>query len=245
MLRIRNLHKVREQGGVRFELRVPEFSLQAGQFAAVVGPSGCGKSTLLDMLALVLKPSRCDEFWLAGRKGTEGVAIGQLWTAGNERALAAIRRRDLGYVLQTGGLMPFLSVEENIRLPVRILGGRISKDEIRNLARGIDIEGVLAKKPHHLSGGQRQRAAILRALVHQPRLILADEPTAAVDKPRARAIVQDFKTLANKRSATVAMVTHDYELVQNHADVVYAFEVTALSATSTCSVCQRQREKLL
>lgn len=238
ILRLRDLRKVREQGDARFELRVPALDLRAGQFVALVGDSGCGKSTLLDILALVSRPDRCDCFEF-NRDGDprRGVDVRALWNAGQESRLAAIRRRDLGYVLQTGGLMPFLSVEENIRLPMRILGAPISQAEIEQLAERIDIRAVLSKKPQYLSGGQRQRAAILRALVHQPGLILADEPTAAVDKRRARAIVADFKRLALERRATIVMVTHDQELVRDLADVTYGFEVTPISPTSSYSVC--------
>lgn len=242
ILHLSNLGKRRgEQGEVRFELRVPEFRLLAGQFAAIVGASGCGKSTLLDILAMVLKPSYCKEFWLAARDapGT-GVDIWALWNTGRENQLAEIRRRDLGYVLQTGGLMPFLSVEENIRLPVRLLGRQITSREIARLAGRLGIGAVLSKKPQYLSGGQRQRTAILRALIHQPRLILADEPTAAVDKTRAREIVNEFKTLARDRKTTIVMVTHDYDLVRNLADVTYTFDVRQLSASEVRSVCYLQ-----
>lgn len=239
LLDLRNLHKVRKQGDVCFELQVPTFRLQAGQFVALVGSSGCGKSTLLDILALVLQPSGCDRFHLYERDGTQ-LDIWRIWNRNGEDQLAKFRRRDLGYVLQTGGLLPFLSVEENIRLPLRILGHRISKETISALARRIDIQSVLSKKPQHLSGGQRQRAAILRALVHRPRLILADEPTAAVDKPRARSIVADFKALARDQGTTIVMVTHDYELVDGLADQVYGFTVTELSPTETHSLCQAQ-----
>ncbi len=241
ILRLANLRKTREQGETRFELHVPAFHLHAGQFVAVVGESGCGKSTLLDLLALVLKPTHCETFWLAEGSGAgRGIDIWQLWNAGAEHKLAEIRRRDLGYVLQTGGLLPFLSVAENIHLPLRILGVPIDHAEIEDLAECIDIRAVLGKKPQHLSGGQRQRAAILRALVHNPRLILADEPTAAVDKSRARAIVQDFKRLACDQGATIIMVTHDYRLVRDLADVTYTFDVTPVSATGIQSVCRLQ-----
>lgn len=239
ILRLRDLRKVREQGDARFELFVPALDLRAGQFVALVGDSGCGKSTLLDILALVSRPDRCACFEF-NRDGDprHGVDVRALWNTGQESRLAAIRRRDLGYVLQTGGLMPFLSVEENIRLPMRILGAPISQAEIEQLAERIDIRAVLSKKPQYLSGGQRQRAAILRALVHQPGLILADEPTAAVDKRRARAIVADFKRLALERRATIVMVTHDQELVRDLADVTHGFEVTPISSTSSYSVCR-------
>lgn len=239
ILRLSDLHKSREQGDVLFRLQIPEFCLQAGQFVALVGDSGCGKSTLLDMLALVSKPSHCQEFQFNWNGlGDQMIDVWNLWSTGEESKLAAIRRRDLGYVLQTGGLMPFLTVEENIRLPMRILGLSIDSQEIARLAAQIDIETILSKKSQHISGGQRQRAAILRALVHKPRLILADEPTAAVDKKRAKLIVQDFKNLAVDRGTTIVMVTHDYDLVRDYADVTYTFDVSQVSAAETHSICR-------
>lgn len=239
ILHLVNIRKVREQGDVRFELHIPEFCLNAGQFVAVVGDSGCGKSTLLDMLALVSKPNYCDEFQLTQDDCEQpSIDIWQLWNSNAESQLAAIRRRDLGYVLQTGGLMPFLSVKENIRLPMRILGLTIDKAEIHRLAESIGIQAILSKKPQFISGGQRQRVAILRALVHKPRLILADEPTAAVDKKRALTIVQDLKTLAASWKTTIVMVTHDYALVTSLADATYTFDVTQVSATETYSTCR-------
>lgn len=241
ILRLVNLRKVREQGDVRFELQAPDLSLHAGQFVAVVGASGCGKSTLLDILAMVMKPSHCDEFWWANRHQTNAkVNVWDIWNSGAEHRLAEIRRRDLGYVLQTGGLMPFLSVADNIRLPMRILKDEADQTTLVNLAQRIGIDAVLSKKPQHLSGGQRQRAAILRALIHNPRLILADEPTAAVDKERAREIVQDFKALAQDRGTTIVMVTHDHDLVRPLADVTYTFDVARHSDTEVRSVCRLQ-----
>ena len=240
ILRLSNLHKLREQGNVRFSLHIPEFALFPGQFVAIVGDSGCGKSTLLDMLALVSKPTGCQHFhFAADRSAGPVIDIWDLWSSGEESALATIRRRDLGYVLQTGGLMPFLTVEENIRLPLRIQGVKIERREIESLAERIDIKAILSKKSQHISGGQRQRAAILRALVHKPRMILADEPTAAVDKKRARAIVQDFKGLASDRGTTIVMVTHDYDLVKDYADVTYTFDLTEISSVETHSVCRK------
>jgi len=240
ILRLINLHKLREQGNVRFSLHIPEFIIYPGQFVAIVGDSGCGKSTLLDMLALVSKPTGCQRFQFAADRSPGAIIdIWNLWSSGEESALATIRRRDLGYVLQTGGLMPFLTVEENIRLPLRIQGIRIERREIESLAERIDIKAILRKKSQHISGGQRQRAAILRALVHKPRIILADEPTAAVDKKRARSIVQDFKGLALDRGTTIVMVTHDYDLVKDYADVTYTFDLTEISSVETHSVCHK------
>ncbi len=244
VLELAEVEKRRERAGVAFELTVPALSLSAGTFAAVVGESGCGKSTLLDLLALVLRPTTCGAFHLyppvdAGASGP--VDIAALWQAGDEAALAAYRREQLGYVLQTGGLFPFLTVRGNILLSARLKGERIGPDRLAEQAARIGIAEHLAKKPRYLSGGQRQRVAILRAILHRPRLVLADEPTAAVDKARARAIVEDLHGLARDQGTTIVMVTHDQGLVMDLADEVYGFTVEAVDDVTTRSRCTRLR----
>ncbi|MCP4702522.1 MAG: ABC transporter ATP-binding protein [Gammaproteobacteria bacterium] len=232
--------KRREQGGVVFELHVPELRLYKGQFVAVVGDSGCGKSTLLDMLALVSRPSGCEKFSYFESAETEPLRqtdIKSLWDREDERGLAALRRSRLGYVLQTGGLLPFLTVFQNIHLPSKI-NGYHNEAEIRTLAKRFGVEGALEKKPQYLSGGQRQRVAILRALHHRPKIILADEPTAAVDKKRAHNIVEDFNILARENGTTIIMVTHDRDLVKPFAHATCTFDVTNVSETLTRSVCR-------
>lgn len=237
ILEMRNVFKRREQGGVAFELVVPEIRLVSGQFVAVVGDSGCGKSTLLDIMALVSRPSRSTRFrcLFAGNGGSaQELDIGGLWEKNDEMGLATIRMHRLGYVLQTGGLLPFLTVRQNIELPLRIKGeADVSHPGV--LAKKIGIGGLLGKKPQFLSGGQRQRVAIIRALAHKPQLILADEPTAAVDKKRAESIVRDFHSLARESGATIVMVTHDRNLVKDLSDATYTFDVDEISETLTRS----------
>jgi len=160
VLALKNTTKRREQGGIAFELQVPEFQLNKGQFIAIVGDSGCGKSTLLDMLALVSRPTDCEKFDYFEE---QRIDIKNLWAQNDEQGLADLRRSHLGYVLQTGGLLAFLTVLQNIRLPSKINGYQ-NEHEIKSLAKRIGVDGVLHKKPQYLSGGQRQRVAILRAL---------------------------------------------------------------------------------
>jgi putative ABC transport system ATP-binding protein len=233
---LRDLVRVREQGGVAFELRVPAFDLHAGEFVALVGESGCGKSTLLDILALVLRPSSVGSFVLRDGGTHRSVDANALWQANDEDGLARVRREMLGYVLQSGGLLPFLNVRRNIGLPRRLKTGR--RGDIHDLAERMGLGGLLDKKPRYLSGGQRQRVAILRAIGHRPALILADEPTAAVDRARARAIVSDFRDLAKAEGCAIAMVSHDQQLVQDFADRSYGFEVESPSADLTLSTCR-------
>ena len=190
---------------------------------ALVGDSGCGKSTLLDMLALVMQPTRVGRFILnPGREQNSAIDVQSLWENGLESRLAQIRRNYMGYVSQTGGLLSFLSVMDNVCLPARIKGSRNYLQQVTALAARLGIEHCLKRKPDYLSIGQRQRAAILRALAHGPNLVLADEPTAAVDKARARLIMQDLRSVTRESGTAVVVVTHDIELVED-ADITYSF----------------------
>jgi len=209
-----------------FELHVPEFQVAFGEFVAVVGPSGCGKSTLLDLLALVLRPdegSQGEFRFTSGPDGTEQSDINSYWLNHKENEIASIRRRHIGYVLQTGGLLPFLTVRSNIGLTCRLNGIADIDARVSKIASDLGIREQLDKKPQFLSGGQRQRVAIARAMVHQPAVVLADEPTAAVDGERARAIVEQFRLLAKERNTGIVMVTHDEDLVSEVADRKVSF----------------------
>lgn len=191
-----------------------------GQFIAVVGPSGCGKSTLLDILALASAPQKAARF---------EIGVGEehciKLTGKSAAGLAVIRRDFLGYVLQVGGLFPFLSVADNILLPRRLKGLSARMSDITGLAKELGISEHLKKKPAYLSGGQRQRAAIARAMSHEPSIVLADEPTGAVDKITAQAICSLLKKTALARGTTVVMVTHDESLVGQIADRRFTFKL--------------------
>ena len=235
VLSVRNMLKVREKGGVRFALQVPALSVYAGEFLAIVGESGCGKSTLLDMLGLVLRPDSAAEFSLSLPSSSGSATAGKedagqektLLFGQSETVLAQLRKREIGYVLQSGGLLSYLSVLDNILLPCHL--NKISIDTARrhavHLAEILGISSHLNKKPAHLSGGQRQRVAIARALVHQPRLVLADEPTAAVDKLTAREIRDAFRKIARDQGVALVMVTHDRDLIRDCADTIVSFEL--------------------
>jgi putative ABC transport system ATP-binding protein len=238
VVHIRSLLRVREQGGSRFELSVPAFDLEPGEFVAVVGESGCGKSTLLDLLALVLRPTSVGLFVIKQGRAGLPVNVGELWARGDEEALARARREVLGYVLQSGGLLPFLSVRRNIALSRQLKEGVAG--DVTELAGRMGMEGLLDKKPQFLSGGQRQRAAILRAMAHRPAIILADEPTAAVDGTRARAIVGDFRRLAQAEGCAIVMVSHDLGLVGDFADRIYGYQVESRSDSLSLSACIAQ-----
>ena len=229
--RLLDVWKRRSKGGVSFILHIPRLSVHPGEFLAVVGPSGCGKSTLLDMLALVLAPSGQEEFsinvTLNGNRKSYGIETL------SENDIARIRGRHIGYVLQNGGLLPFLDVRENILLTATISRARPGQAGFERLVERLGLQDQLGKKPRHLSGGQRQRVAVARALIHRPAIVLADEPTAAVDSATARDIRDELLDLARQAGSSVVMVTHDRSLVEGIADSEARFEVERISTTET------------
>ena len=163
--RLSSISKTRNKGGVSFELRIPVFTVPAGQFIALAGPSGCGKSTFLDLLGLVLRPDEIGEFSILTQNG-----ILRELSHANDRMVSGIRRSNLGYVLQSGGLLPYLTVRENIFLPRRLNNLPARMEDIQELVNSLGIAEQLNKKPQHLSGGQRQRVAIARPCPTIPRL---------------------------------------------------------------------------
>jgi len=179
------------------------FELHAGEVVALLGPSGSGKSTLLTILGLINQPNAGD-LWIGGE---EVIRAGEMVGDAN-----LIRRRKLGFVFQRSNLIPFLTAEENVRLVLELDG--ISRREATQRTRTIlDTLGVADRAEHYpveLSGGQQQRVAIARALIHEPSLLLADEPTASLDKERGRQVMQLFQTAAAERGAAVLVVTHDH-----------------------------------
>ncbi|KIH81099.1 ABC transporter ATP-binding protein [Pseudomonas batumici] len=211
MISLREVRKTRGEGAQRYSLEVPRLSLAPGEQWAVVGPSGCGKSTLLDLLALVLAPDRAGLFVYDDPAGALDIAA--LWRQGRHDRLAALRSRQLGYVLQTGGLLGFLDVRGNIALSRQLLG---LKDDgsVRRLAEQLEIADQLEKKPQALSVGQRQRVSCARALAHGPRLLLADEPTAALDPLNAGRVMQLLLSQAREQGACCVIATHDEALVR-------------------------------
>lgn len=226
VLEIEGLVKRREQAGSAFELRVPAYAFERGRFYGIVGPSGSGKSTLLDLLALVMRPTTVSRFRVSPRHG-DAWDVRALWEQADETALSEIRKTMCGYVLQSGGLIGFLSVRHNLEIPFQLTGRIPDRTRIEALATRFGIETQLDKKPRHLSGGQRQRVAILRAMMLEPALVLADEPTAAVDQVRAAQIAREFRSLAQEAGSTIIMVSHDRELLGSVADEIVELVVEA------------------
>jgi len=237
MYLIKNLAITRQAGDVSFQLSVPDFYVRSGEFIALVGESGCGKSTFLDILGLILKPDTHDEFNFSIRKE-------KLYQLGknSQSESVEIRRQHMGYVLQAGGLLEFLKLEQNISMPLAMNGeSRGSKKKVHEIAKALGIVNQLKKYPKNVSGGERQRAAIARAVIHRPEMILADEPTAALDPDRAKKLVKMFKALCDdeKKASAVVMVSHDRELVRSVADRIYTFNVVS-SGDCSISTCYEE-----
>lgn len=233
--RLKNVVVGRAKGGAEFSLHIPDLEIPQASFTAIVGQSGCGKSTLLDLLGLVLPPASSEKFELTARDGEQMEIFGE-----TQSRLSQIRREHLGYILQNGGLMPFLSVAKNLAV-ARMLNPRrqIDPEALEELVFRLGLEDHLEKKPSQLSGGQRQRVAIARAIAQNPDIILADEPTGAVDKFTALKIRDLLLSCAKQAKVSVLMVTHDETLVRGVADAVYSFELTPGSSGQLKSILRR------
>ncbi len=180
------------------------------EFVALIGRSGSGKTTLLNIMAGLDRPTS-GEVWIDDRR------IDQL----PERDLTAIRRRELGFIFQSFGLLPLLSAQENVELPLRIAGFSHG-DRIRMAKSALDLVGLTRRahhRPYELSGGEQQRVAIARAIATEPRLILADEPTGELDSTTAKAVFGLLRALSREQDFTVITCTHD-RLVMEMADRV-------------------------
>lgn len=200
-------------GRAGYRLHIKSLTVKAGEKLALTGPSGCGKSTALDLLGMVLEPDSAGGFSFAPDGADFDLAAA--WRDGRVDFMADLRRRHIGYILQTGGLLPFLTVEENIRLTAELKGmpdADIRKHS-RDLAAMLGISHLLAGLPGLLSVGERQRAAIARALSARPKVVLADEPTAALDPNNARTVMHLLLHAVDAQGTTLIMVTHDHALV--------------------------------
>ena len=205
---LENVRKERLIDGVGFRLIVPRIQIKAQENIALVGHSGCGKSTLLDMLALILRPDESDDFSLHP-VGGDNHDIGQLWRKDRQGRLSQIRKQHIGYVLQSGGLLPYLTVRENIELPRKLLK-LPDDDSIDSISRVLGIDRQLDKLPGLLSAGERQRAAFARALSHRPSILIADEPTSALDPITAQKIMAVVMEVIRGLKITLITASHDW-----------------------------------
>jgi putative ABC transport system ATP-binding protein len=206
-----------------FVLTIPELAVGRGEKIAIVGYSGCGKSTLLDLLALVLRPEAAGRF-LFYSDPDQPLDVDRCWKEDDMNRLARSRMQQIGYVLQTGGLLPFLSVGDNIGLSRQALG-LADEGQVADWAERLGIRRHLRKYPAQLSVGERQRVAIARAMAHEPAVVIADEPTASLDPINAEKIMRLFRTLAEEYHVTLIVATHEWDRVRELGFRTIRFEL--------------------
>lgn len=212
MLDIKNLLVRRGEGALAHHVRLPHLQVSAGEILAITGESGSGKSTLLEAIGLLLAPVELERFRLGAAHAQD---IAHLLATDDQPALAAVRSRHLGFILQSGGLLPFLSVRDNISLPRRLLGMSTKSEHIDHAVDVLRLQGLLDKQPQALSIGERQRVACVRAIAHEPLLLLADEPTAALDPHSARRLFELLLSLVSSMGLSALVVSHDWTLLKD------------------------------
>ncbi|MBS5671330.1 MAG: ABC transporter ATP-binding protein [Oscillospiraceae bacterium] len=213
MLRVENLTKVYGEGENQVRaLDGVSFSVEKGQFVAIIGPSGSGKSTLLHILGGVDRPT-------GGKVYMNGQDVYQR----SEDQLAIFRRREVGLIYQFYNLIPVLNVTENITLPVLMDGRKVNQERLQEMLQTLGLQGREKHLPNQLSGGQQQRVSIGRALMNAPAVVLADEPTGNLDSRNSQDIVDLLKYSNRRFEQTLIVITHD-ESIALQADRVLAIE---------------------
>lgn len=213
ILEVTNLCKTYGKGDTMVKaLDNVSFSVEKGEFVAIIGPSGSGKSTLLHILGGVDVPT-------SGSVVINQTDISNL----DETALAIFRRRQIGLIYQFYNLIPILTVQENLTLPLLLDGRKPDKKQIDTLVKRLGLENRLDHLPNQLSGGQQQRVSIGRAIVNNPALMLADEPTGNLDSENSKEIISLLRQFNKEFNQTVIIITHD-EKIANSADRVITIE---------------------
>ena len=207
LVRVTDVTKV-YQGGITGALNGVSLSVEQGEFTAVMGPSGSGKSTLLNLIAGLDRPT-------SGSVLVRGIELGRL----GESGLARFRRDHVGFVFQFFHLLPNLTALENVLIPAQLKGGESADARGRRLLETLGIREVADRYPAKLSGGQQQRVAIARALINNPTLLLADEPTGALDTHSGDQVM-DLLAQLHRDGQTILLVTHDAKLATRHASRV-------------------------
>ncbi|MFM9280531.1 ABC transporter ATP-binding protein [Paenibacillus jiagnxiensis] len=200
MLNVNQVSKIYEGKVAYRALTDISFTIEDGEFVGIMGPSGSGKTTLLNMIATIDEPTT-GEILIDGRNITKL----------SKNKLAEFRRRELGFVFQDFNLLHTLTVEENIVLPLTLDGKGVKEMKVRAqaIAEKLGITAIMNKRTYEISGGQAQRAAIARAMIHSPKLVLADEPTGNLDSKAAKDVMQMLERINAEQRATMMLVTHD------------------------------------
>lgn len=200
MLDVRQVSKIYEGKVAYRALTDINLTIDDGEFVGIMGPSGSGKTTLLNLIATIDEPT-------TGEILFHGKTKNKL----NNNELAIFRRRELGFVFQDFNLLHTLTVEENIVLPLTLDGNKVSemKQKVKTIAEKLGITEIMTKRMYEISGGQAQRAAIARAMIHSPKLLLADEPTGNLDSKSAKDVMELLERINREQKATMMLVTHD------------------------------------
>lgn len=210
ILKVENLVKTYKNGQDEVKaVNNTSFQVEKGEFVAIVGPSGSGKSTLLHLLGGVDKPT-------SGKVYIGGTDIYSL----NKEQIAIFRRRQVGLIYQFYNLIPILTVKENITLPKDLDNTRIEEEKLTELIHTLGLDHRCHHLPNELSGGEQQRTSIGRALINNPSLILADEPTGNLDSKNSNEIVTLLEMANKKYGQTIIMITHDIEIARNASRII-------------------------
>jgi ABC transporter related protein len=214
LLDVRNLKKVytTRLGSNQVQaLSNVNFSVEQGEYVAIMGESGSGKTTLLNILASLDRPT-----------GGEVILNGKNTVDIKEKELSAFRRKNLGFVFQDFNLLDTFSLQDNIFLPLVLSGEKYDsmQEKLKPIAKELGIESILGKFPYEVSGGQKQRAAVARALITNPQIILADEPTGALDSKSTDQLLELFSKI-NGRGQTILMVTHSTKAASKAGRVLF------------------------
>ena len=213
ILRVDRLKKVYGKSDAKvIALNEVSFNVEEGEFVAIIGPSGSGKSTLLHLIAGLEKPSFGNVYFYDKN-------IFDM----NKRELAILRREEIGVIYQFYNLIPTLTVKENIKLPVELDGKKVDRKKLQEIIEFLSLNDRLRHLPNELSGGQQQKVAIGRALMINPKIILADEPTGNLDSKSSDEIVELFKRVNKEYKQTIIMITHNLEIAKQ-ADRIIKIE---------------------
>lgn len=208
---LKKVYTTRFSGNKVEALRNVNFSVEEGKYVAIMGESGSGKTTLLNILAALDKPT-------GGTVQLDGKNLASI----KDSAIASFRREHLGFVFQDFNLLDTFSLEDNIYLPLVLAGKQYQEmhSRLESLAKKLGITSLLKKYPYEVSGGQKQRAAVARALITDPRLVLADEPTGALDSRATDELLRLFNTI-NEDGQTILMVTHSVKAASHAGRVLF------------------------
>lgn len=217
------------KGEVGFRLTIPHLAVNAGERIGLIGPSGSGKSTVLELIALLLWPTSVERFTIMDHDAVS------LLRKRDRDGLTRIRGGSIAYAPQNGGLLPYLSVFENARLAARLAGKTNRDAEISEHAERLGIQHLLQKKPASLSGGERHRASLLRMSAVGAPLIMADEPTAALDRKTAIGVIEQLTETAAASNASLICASHDVPLLEE-----YGFEILAVDVQEDADRVERR-----